>query len=321
MARCQEDYFTGGRTGVLIAAHNDSYSNIDEMGARWYSPLIGRFLTADNIVPRPGDPQSMNRFSYAGNSPLNRLDPSGHFDISSFAAGFSDEYVDDLTLGLHSSMNVNVAERMRSDESVEYATGRVSGQLAAILFAGTEMGSGGTLAGGSIAAGGGCAVLTIGACAPIGAAVAVGGATVGVGIVGHGLLIAGKVLSNGDPLRNYVLASDSAKLAENLGPRPTSDAAAHHIIPAGDERAASLRQQLAKAGIGINDAANGVFLPGDSKASALPGHPNAAIHSRLNTNRYYVELERRLSGVDTNKINTVLDQIRKDLLAGTFQYQ
>jgi hypothetical protein len=45
-----------------------------------YSPLLGRFLSADSIVPRPGDPQSLNRFSYVSNSPLSRVDPSGHCD-------------------------------------------------------------------------------------------------------------------------------------------------------------------------------------------------------------------------------------------------
>jgi hypothetical protein len=32
-------------------------------------------------VPRPDDPQSFNRYAYARNSPLVRVDPSGHLDI------------------------------------------------------------------------------------------------------------------------------------------------------------------------------------------------------------------------------------------------
>ena len=32
--------------------------------ARWYDPVIGRFLAADTIVPEPGNPQSLNRYSY-----------------------------------------------------------------------------------------------------------------------------------------------------------------------------------------------------------------------------------------------------------------
>ena len=47
-------------------------------GARFYSPKIGRFLSADTIVPNPFDPQSLNRFSYVLNNPLRYTDPSGH---------------------------------------------------------------------------------------------------------------------------------------------------------------------------------------------------------------------------------------------------
>jgi hypothetical protein len=31
-------------------------------------------------VPRLGDPQSLNRFSYVSNNPIMRIDPSGHSD-------------------------------------------------------------------------------------------------------------------------------------------------------------------------------------------------------------------------------------------------
>ena len=47
-------------------------------GARWYDPQVGRFLQPDTIVPQPGDPQSLNRYSYALNNPLRYTDPTGH---------------------------------------------------------------------------------------------------------------------------------------------------------------------------------------------------------------------------------------------------
>jgi RHS repeat-associated protein len=59
--------------------------SLADMNAREYSTLLGRFLSADSIVPRPGNPQSLNRFSYAGNSPLVRIDPNGHSDICNSA--------------------------------------------------------------------------------------------------------------------------------------------------------------------------------------------------------------------------------------------
>jgi hypothetical protein len=40
--------------------------------------VLGRFLSADTIVPSPADPQSLNRFSYTRNNPLKYIDPNGH---------------------------------------------------------------------------------------------------------------------------------------------------------------------------------------------------------------------------------------------------
>ena len=48
------------------------------MNARYYVGEIGRFASADTLVPDPTDPQSFNRYAYALNSPLKYMDPSGH---------------------------------------------------------------------------------------------------------------------------------------------------------------------------------------------------------------------------------------------------
>jgi RHS repeat-associated protein len=46
--------------------------------ARFYSPYINRFLSADTIVPGYTNPQALNRFSYVLNNPLRYIDPTGH---------------------------------------------------------------------------------------------------------------------------------------------------------------------------------------------------------------------------------------------------
>ena len=46
--------------------------------SRAYDPEIGRFCTPDPIVPAPGYPPALNRFSYVYNNPLKYVDPSGH---------------------------------------------------------------------------------------------------------------------------------------------------------------------------------------------------------------------------------------------------
>jgi len=33
-------------------------------------------------VPEPGNPQSLNRYTYVGNSPLGATDPSGHMELN-----------------------------------------------------------------------------------------------------------------------------------------------------------------------------------------------------------------------------------------------
>jgi RHS repeat-associated protein len=47
-------------------------------GARYYDPTIGRFISADTIIPNPTDTQAFNRYSYCLNNPLKYIDPSGH---------------------------------------------------------------------------------------------------------------------------------------------------------------------------------------------------------------------------------------------------
>jgi RHS repeat-associated protein len=48
------------------------------MGARQYDPALGRWLSADTIVPDPANPQSYNRYSWALGNPLRYVDPTGH---------------------------------------------------------------------------------------------------------------------------------------------------------------------------------------------------------------------------------------------------
>jgi RHS repeat-associated protein len=68
--------FTGHKSNNL--GSNDL--GLIYMNARYYVSSIGRFASADTIVPDPADPQSYNRYAYVRNSPLNMTDPSGHVE-------------------------------------------------------------------------------------------------------------------------------------------------------------------------------------------------------------------------------------------------
>jgi RHS repeat-associated protein len=64
--------FTGQRAETGLGSLYD-------YGARFYSPVLGRFLSADVVVPQPGRPQALNRYAYTYNNPLKYIDPTGHF--------------------------------------------------------------------------------------------------------------------------------------------------------------------------------------------------------------------------------------------------
>jgi RHS repeat-associated protein len=49
-----------------------------DYNARFYDPWLGRFISADTILPEPENPQALNRYSYVLNNPLRYTDPTGH---------------------------------------------------------------------------------------------------------------------------------------------------------------------------------------------------------------------------------------------------
>jgi len=58
---------------------SDGDVRLVHMGARWYDPQIGRWISPDTIVPNPANPQSLSRYSYVYNNPLRYVDPTGHY--------------------------------------------------------------------------------------------------------------------------------------------------------------------------------------------------------------------------------------------------
>lgn len=66
-----QDGFTGHE-------HIDTVGLI-HMNGRVFDPVIARFTSADPFVQAPFNSQSLNRYSYVLNNPLNATDPSGYF--------------------------------------------------------------------------------------------------------------------------------------------------------------------------------------------------------------------------------------------------
>jgi len=62
------------------------------MGARWYDPLIDRWVSPDSVLPDPANPQSLNRFSYALENPCRYRDPSGHSCVDALEGYPAEQY-------------------------------------------------------------------------------------------------------------------------------------------------------------------------------------------------------------------------------------
>jgi RHS repeat-associated protein len=135
-------------------------------------------------------------------------------------------------------------------------------------------------------------------------------------IVGAGLSAAAVLPGIGAPANAARLARAATAIApssrvlgralEAAGHLRPADAAAHHIA-AGSARAADpARAVLGRFGIGINEAANGMFLP-------------RAVHTHLHTNAYYDAVNLALGQATTRQeALEALGAIRADLARGIF---
>ncbi len=57
----------------------DAATGLTYMQARYYDPVIGRFLSIDPVGFTPAAPAMFNRYAYAANDPVNNWDPDGKY--------------------------------------------------------------------------------------------------------------------------------------------------------------------------------------------------------------------------------------------------
>jgi RHS repeat-associated protein len=192
-------------------ACKDSYLDMIEMGARNYDPRIGRWLSADSIVPNPSNPQSLNRYSYVLNSPLKYIDPTGHQEepwwkpVFEFTSGAVTQFVNDMGLGIPEAIVTELYFQDALDvvpadyyDNEAFQNGRELGRAASTVVAVVEIAEGvgiivGVAIGGGVATvastptGPGVVVVAGVAVAAEAVAIAEGGALIthGVGVLGH----------------------------------------------------------------------------------------------------------------------------------------
>jgi RHS repeat-associated protein len=68
---------TCSQTYKFTGKERDGESGLDYAFARFYNARLGRFMSGDPLGGDIGDPQSLNRYSYVLNDPINLIDPTG----------------------------------------------------------------------------------------------------------------------------------------------------------------------------------------------------------------------------------------------------
>jgi len=65
-------------TDIAFTGKRIDATGLVYLGARYYSPSVSRFVSADTIVPNPKLSRDFNRYAYGGNNPLTLIDVNGH---------------------------------------------------------------------------------------------------------------------------------------------------------------------------------------------------------------------------------------------------
>ena len=127
----------GGSRGPAIGAWADRHgfvggtndeSGLTNVGARLYDSASGRFLSADPVVDN-NDPQQMNGYAYANNSPVSDSDPSGlkNCGPDGVLCGYNpavnqnrDQYDKERSTFLAIERSAQVQQRQQSDAGHQY---------------------------------------------------------------------------------------------------------------------------------------------------------------------------------------------------------
>jgi hypothetical protein len=161
---------------------------------------LARFISPDTIVPSPGDPQALNRYSYSANNPLRYNDPSGHdwVDAVNFLLGFGAQWASANAWMLPQAQE---ALSVQPNESLPMTVGRHLGNVAAIMQGVAEVG-----VGAGVDVGGGGLCLT-----GVGCLVGAPALVAGTAVAAHGVTVAAAgAAMEGQMLGNMLLAQRTA---------------------------------------------------------------------------------------------------------------
>ncbi|MBB6567807.1 RHS repeat-associated core domain-containing protein [Kribbella sandramycini] len=119
----------------FVGGTNDSSTGLTMIGARYYDPAQGRFLSVDPIMDA-SDPQQMHGYTYSNNNPVTYSDPTGMFfddiwegvtDIANAGAALATEALDGVREIGEGVVDVAVGAYKTVEGSVRGAAGWATG--------------------------------------------------------------------------------------------------------------------------------------------------------------------------------------------------
>ena len=122
----------------------DSDTGLSDMGARYYNPIIGRFMGVDPNGVNPQSPISFNRYAYANNNPYGFIDPTGMFSVSDLWNGFADT-LSNFSSGFDNTATFGLTHFKGQGPS--YNVGGIFGGVFGLALGTEEAGAASTVAG------------------------------------------------------------------------------------------------------------------------------------------------------------------------------
>jgi hypothetical protein len=118
--------------GALTAAALFLMASVSQ--ARWMNVTSGRFQTMDTYEGNQDAPQTLHRYVFASNDPVNRIDPSGHQDtISEVEVEVTEEEME------FESAQIDAALKQEAIKSIAKSVAQVTtATLAALALSGDE---------------------------------------------------------------------------------------------------------------------------------------------------------------------------------------
>ncbi len=189
---------------------------IYDFGGRYYDEYIGRFISADSIVPGAGNPQALNRYSYTFNNPLRYTDPSGHCPwCGDFIKGFL--YQMGYNANPLPSGYVGAADALavQPNESDAMLVGRLAGSVGSIALSYAEV----VVGGAAIDAGVGGGLLTCAETLGAGCVAGAGVTFAGAGLVAEGYVQGAKAVGSAVNTASILMAKGKSSDPSSIDPK------------------------------------------------------------------------------------------------------